>query len=105
MGDGDNIEWRLERAEVDLTDIKKRVTDTLENGRFIRRELYMADQRAQERTDLEQERRFAELRDALTADIDRIDASAQWLQRQLIVMLLGIVSVAVIAALAIRAVS
>jgi len=112
--DPGSIDWRLRRVE-----------QMVDNGRFIRRETYEADQRAQEKTDLAQEQRIAELREGLTADINqlrsdldsdigRLDAKVdaglaegredrQWLRRALIQMLLTVLVTATIAALALRA--
>lgn len=101
----------------------------LDNGHYVRRSEYESDQRALERTGLDQERRIAEFRDGVRADVTEAKAAAvkeakeirerdlvrieaditearqdtQWLQRQLIIMLLGILSVAAVAALAFQA--
>ena len=86
----DDVQRRLERLEY-----------AVDNGRFVRRETYEADQKAQERTDIAQERRFADANDR----IDEVRDGLTWLQRQLIIMLLGIIATATIAALAMRAAS
>ncbi len=116
-------------------DIERRLSDlerAIDNGRFVRTQVYEADQRAQERTDLAQERRFSDidgdvkgLGTRVDSDIKALGASVdkkldglearmeagftesredrQWLRRQLITMLLSIMVTATIAALAMRA--
>ena len=49
-------------------DVERRLSGLerkLDNGLFVRKETYEADQRAQEKTDLAQERRFADIGDAV----------------------------------------
>ena len=84
----------------------------VDNGHFVRKETYEADQRAQERTDIAQERRFAEVHDQIAGLERRMEAGfaearedRQWLRRQLVTMLLSILVTAAIAALAMRAVA
>ena len=91
-----------------LESLERRV----DNGYFIRRERYEADQRAQEKTDLAQERRFSDIADSISGLERRMEAGfaearedRQWLRRQLVTMLLSILVTAAIAALAMRAVA
>ena len=114
-----------EPTERRLTAVERK----LDNGVFVRRAEYESDQRAIERTGMDQERRIAEFLDRVRADVTEAKAAAvreakeirerditrieadiaqarqdtQWLQRQLIIMLLGILSVAAVAALAFQA--
>lgn len=81
-------------------DVLRRLADLerlTDNGVFVRRKEYEADIRAQERTDLAQEARFAAVNDR----IDEVRDGATWLQRQLVIMLFTIIGAAVIAALAV----
>lgn len=94
-------------ADEDLRRRLERLEGVVDNGRFVRRDTYEADQRAQERTDLEQERRFADIKEKIdhgdedaATRLDEVRDAITWLQRQLIIMLFGIVGAAVIAALA-----
>jgi ribosome-binding protein aMBF1 (putative translation factor) len=89
----------------DLRRRVERVEAVLDDGRFVRKETYEADQRAQERTDLAQERRFSEVGDAIKTLADRVDAGfaearedRSWLRRQLITMLFGIIAAVITAA-------
>ena len=84
----------------------------VDNGHFVRKETYEADQRAQERTDLAQERRFADIKDQYDDLARRMEAGfsearedRQWLRRQFITMAFTVLVTAAIAALAMRAVA
>lgn len=84
----DEVERRLQRLEA-----------AVDNGKFIRKETYEANQRAQERTDIAQEQRFSDLRD----EIQSLKEDSQWLRRSLIGLLFTIIAAATIAALAVGA--
>lgn len=73
----------------------ERIERRVDDGFFVTKERYDADQRAQERTDLAQEQRFTALNDRL----DEIRDSSVWMQRQIIIALFGIIAAAVIAVL------
>lgn len=96
-----------EETERRVSNLERKV----DNGHFVRRETYESDQRAQEKTDIAQERRFAEIKDdihnlerRMEAGFDESREDRQWLRRQLVTMLLSILVTAAIAALAMRAV-
>lgn len=99
-----------------MTDDDRRRLEALErkvdNGFFVRKETYEADQRAQERTDLAQERRFSDIKDQYDDLARRMEAGfaearedRQWLRRQFITMAFTVLVTAAIAALAMRAVA
>jgi hypothetical protein len=90
----DDLRQRLDRLE-------GRVQLALDNGRFVRTDRFDEYQRSQEKVDLAQETRFAEVNER----VDEIRDGQQWLQRQLIILLFFIVGTATIAALAMRAAS